>query len=283
MTEFVLTQERRAELGSLLDDESKFQADYPKVADYLTMAPGLSGTGDEGVDRAFDVRLLHFMTGGESANPYWDIVGPLVNVGPPERGGRREVNGGQSNGSARLAYAQMLLQEAYAYAIPSPATVSWIATACDGTGVIELGAGRGYWAQLLSDSGLDVLAFDSEPPGAAQNVSFPDASGVRDTWHAVDGLDDFDRVAEAGELSRRTLFLCWPPGWGDAMSHEALARYAAAGGRRVIYVGEPKGGKTGSDEYFDMLDREWRLEDRDQSFVSWWNLNDRAELWVPRT
>ena len=64
------------------------------------------------------------------------------------------VNGGSANGSVRLGFAQTILQAAYAYAIPSPETLDWVKTFADGRTVVELGAGRGYWAQLLADQGV---------------------------------------------------------------------------------------------------------------------------------
>ena len=90
MTGLVLTPERRTELTALLDDGPRLTAEYPKVAEYLDTAPMLSGTANPEADGAFDLRFVHFMTGGSAAfgNPYREIVGPAV--GPDaERGGQR--------------------------------------------------------------------------------------------------------------------------------------------------------------------------------------------------
>lgn len=263
-----LTAERRAELVALLDDGPRLKADYPKVADYLDTSSRLAGSDDG----AFDLRLLHYMTGGESDNPYWDIVAPAVST----RDGHRHVDGGQADGSARLAYAQMTLQAAYAYAIPSPETLGWIAETCRGRHLLEIGAGRGYWAHQLARLGVDVRAYDSQPPAARHNVSFPVAPGQPDAWHEVgDAADlDWDRVGPD-----QTLFLCWPPGWGDSMALDVLRQFEAAGGRQLLFVGQHKGGMTGSDAFFDRLTANWRLIDRDDDFVAWWNLKDVAEFW----
>ncbi|WP_222854334.1 class I SAM-dependent methyltransferase [Fodinicola acaciae] len=263
-----LTAERRAELVALLDDDQRLKADYPKVADYLDTSSRLAGSSDGG----FDLRLLHYMTGGESANPYWDIVAPAVT----ERAGRRHVDGGQPDGSARLAYAQVTLQGAYAYAIPSPETLRWIAGICRDHQLLEVGAGRGYWAHQLALLGVDVVAYDSRPPADRHNVSFPAAPGQPDAWFEVadaTGLD-WHRVG-----SDQTLFLCWPPGWDDPMALDTLRQFEAAGGRQLLFVGQPKGGMTGNNAFFDRLMANWRLSERDDAFVSWWNLKDVAECW----
>ncbi|MFI9506806.1 hypothetical protein [Nocardia sp. NPDC052566] len=276
MTGLALTTERRTELAALLDDEQRLRAEYPRVADYLDTAPQLSGTGDAGADSAFDLRLVHYMTGGESptGNPYWDIVGPSVGDGD----GGRVVNGGRANGSVRLGFAQTILQSVYAYAVPSPETLRWIGEFSGGAKVLELGAGRGYWARQLADTGVEVAAFDSEPPDQVENVSFPGASGQRDIWYPVGDLDQF----AAERQGEGVLFMCWPPGWGSPMASEALRAFEKAGGERVVYIGEPKGGKTGDDAFFDHLSAAWHLESQDAQHVSWWNLTDICQGWVRR-
>jgi hypothetical protein len=66
------------------------------------------------------------------------------------------------------------------------------------------------------------------------------------------------------------------------MASEALATFEKAGGSRLIYIGEPKGGKTGNDEFFDALTADWDLASEDDQYVSWWNLNDSAQGWIRR-
>ncbi|MGW5689336.1 hypothetical protein [Nonomuraea sp. NPDC003754] len=277
MAKLTMTAQRWDELTALLEDEQRLQAEYPKVAEYLDMAAKLAGTGNVETDTAFDLRFVHFMTGGSavSGNPYWDIVEPLVS----EHEGRRVVNGGRAEGSARLAYAQMLLQATYAYAIPSPPTIDWVSVFCAGLPIVELGAGRGYWAAQLSRSGMAVETYDVEPPDKTKNVSFPGAVGQADVWYPVGDLNAFMSRASTGDY---VLFLCWPPGWGDKMSFEALTTFEEAAGERLIYIGEPKGGKTGNDAFFDALEARWKLDSVDPYFVSWWAEADVAQGWVRR-
>ncbi|WP_067541409.1 hypothetical protein [Nocardia crassostreae] len=276
--ELILTDERRNELVALLGDEARLRAAYPVVADYLSTAPMLAGTGDDRADAAFDLRLVHYLTGGESAsgNPYWDIVGPSVHG----RENRRVVNGGRLKGSARLGYAQTVLQAAYAYAVPAPGTIAWVAQFCSGRTVVELGAGRGYWAAQQARAGLRVEAYDSEPPDATANPSFPETAGQLDVWYPVADRDAYK--ARSDDQAGRVLFLCWPPGWGNTMASVAVDEFERAGGDRLIFIGEPKGGKTGDDAFFDALTAKWELETQDPQFVSWWNLSDIAQGWVRR-
>jgi hypothetical protein len=274
VTQVVLTEERRGELRELLEDHQRLDTEYPKVADYLDTAPRLPGTGDPDSDAAFDLRFVHYATCDDatSTNPYWDIVGPSVSA----RDGRRVVDGNNPKGSVRLAYAAMALQAMYAYAIPSPETLAWVAAFCEGRRLVELGAGRGYWIHQLERVGVDVAAYDVEPPDAATNDSFDPIGVQRAVWSSVRTMDQF--VARADDA----LFLCWPPGWGDPMSSDVLAEFEGAGGNRLIYIGEPKGGRTGNDAFFDGLSHRWELASEDSQYVSWWNLNDVAQGWIRR-
>lgn len=288
MSVFSLTPDRQVELAGLLDnDGADLRARYPRVAEYFGAAEQLAGTGDRAADDAFDIRLLHYMADGDSDNPYWDIVAPSVFVSP-ERGGRREVNGGSPAGSARLGYAQTVLQAAFAYAIPSPETLCWVERVSEGRPLVEIGAGRGYWAHQLARLGLDVAAFDSHPPSTAgRNTWFPAAAGERDLWYPVGGLRELARARHearwAGTEGAHVLLLVWPPAWGHPMASRALAAYERAGGDRLVYVGDPApGGRSGDEAFFERLAAGWELVDQDPEHVAWWSLADVAQCWRRR-
>jgi hypothetical protein len=281
MADSALSPRRRTALTHLAQDEFCFATAYPRVADYWAAAGRLPGTGDDIADATFDLHLLHYMTGGASTNPYWDIVAAAVSPGPWERANRSEVNGGNPKGSARLAYAQILLQAAYAYAIPSPATLRWIADVAQGQPLLEVGSGRGYWACQLTRMGVPINAFDSHPPDRAANTAFPAAAGLPATWHptATPPVSPADLAASHADDG---LFLCWPPGWENPMASTTLTAYQNAGGSLLVYIGEPRGGRTADSAFFDTLEAGWTLLDQDPGYVSWWNLDDRAQCWQRR-
>ena len=66
------------------------------------------------------------------------------------------------------------------------------------------------------------------------------------------------------------------------MASEALAAFESNGGERLIYIGEPRGGKTADEAFFDGLSARWTLKSNDPRFVSWWNLADVAQGWTRR-
>ena len=123
----------------------------------------------------------------------------------------------------------------YAYGIPNDAALDAIAAVAP-AGVVEVGAGTGYWARLLFDRGVDVVAYDIAPPSTGANL-YVDAAPP---WFAVKpgGEEAVERHAD------RTLLLVWPTR-NEIWASDAAARYHAAGGETTVYVGEGPGGRTG--------------------------------------
>jgi hypothetical protein len=68
----------------------------------------------------------------------------------------------------------------YAFALPSDDALDAIVRSAP-HGIVELGAGTGYWAALLEQRGADVVAFDIAPAPSTANAWFAGA----DAWHTV--------------------------------------------------------------------------------------------------
>lgn len=134
------------------------------------------------------------------------------------------------------------LTTAFAWSIPSPGDIAWIRDRLGGRGVVEPGAGSGYWAWQLSQSGVDVVAYEPEAPEYNKYVAtkpwFPVLHGDHgDVKHHPD----------------RALLLCWPS-YGEPWAAWALSAYT---GDQLFYVGEGPGGCCADDEFFCLLDAEW--------------------------
>ena len=132
-------------------------------------------------------------------------------------------------------------QRRFSWAIPTETALAHIATHSP-NGVVEIGAGGGYWAMLLRQRGVDVVAYDPASPGAD-----PD----RDPWfigaHWSEVLPgDHTKVVEHPD---RTLLLCWPP-YDAPWTHEAVERFR---GDTVVYIGEGSNGCTGTDQMHSLL------------------------------
>lgn len=131
----------------------------------------------------------------------------------------------------------------YAWAVPNQTALDTIAEVSP-AGLVEIGAGGGYWAFELRARGVDVVAFDPHPPG-----DHPANDGGWHSGYAWSEVRFGDHRAAANHPDR-TLFVCWPTmaPWAG----QAVAAYHAAGGRTVVYIGEVDG-MTGDDDLWHRL------------------------------
>ena len=124
---------------------------------------------------------------------------------------------------ARLSLATEALQHAFAFAVPCPEALD--AVAALRVGVVEVGCGTAYWACLLRERGVDVVAYDARPP-ARPSVSSRDDE-KNNLFFGATFADDVERGGP--EVLRghadRALFLCWPVS-RDEMAHRDEARDA---------------------------------------------------------
>jgi hypothetical protein len=131
------------------------------------------------------------------------------------------------------------VKKRYSWAVPNGAALDAIAKHSP-KGVVEIGAGGGYWAKMLRDRGVDVIAYDPAPPGRGE----PE-------WHSGKAWSEVllgDHTAVLGHPDR-TLLTVWPScseGWAAA----ALELFS---GDTVVYVGEGPGGCTADDRFHSLL------------------------------
>ena len=132
----------------------------------------------------------------------------------------------------------------FGFAVPTPEALLLIA-AHSPQGVIELGAGTGYWARMLHEHHVDVVAYDIAPPPSEHNTWF----AGRHTWFRVE-VGDERVVAMHPE---RTLLLVWPT-WNESWAADAAKLHLDNSGRYLVYVGERPGGRTGDLRLHALLD-----------------------------
>jgi hypothetical protein len=146
----------------------------------------------------------------------------------------------------------------YAFGVPDRAALEAIARYAP---IVELGAGTGYWAYLLRNRGVDIVAYDVAPPDQAPNAYKLDPR----TWSPVvrGGVEVLQQHAD------RALFLCWP-GYRDTFAGDALREFR---GTVLIYVGEGPGGHTADDAFFYRLQREW-VPDEQVAIPQWSGAHD---------
>lgn len=128
------------------------------------------------------------------------------------------------------------LVEKYAWAVPTEETVEHL---CSYDCVLEVGAGSGYWASLVRDSGGNISPYDIDPPV--------------DMWTDVrkNPEDNTERIVRASPAE--CLLLCWPP-VSSPLANRVLDWFE---GEHVCYVGEGAGGCTADIAFHEQLEREW--------------------------
>jgi hypothetical protein len=167
----------------------------------------------------------------------------------------------------------------YAWAITSPEALEFVACYSGGR-LVEIGAGTGYWAWCLTQMGVDVIAYDKDPPDKKKN------------WYHARWREDDEKIdprrpvyhwVRHGQVSAvmghadRTLLLCWPP-HADPFAERALSLYD---GDRLIFIGEGDGGCTGTREFFAALESKWE-EVAQHDMVVWDGIHDTVTVYDRR-
>ncbi len=199
-------------------------------------------------------------------NPLWEIVRLLPGHTDPWRS-RTEPDGHWASGAdssvLRRAYAAGLDRSAlcarYTWSIPSPGDIAWLAKLLDGRGVVEIGAGSGYWAWQLAQAGVAVAAYDPELPGPENKFN------QHRLYHPVMTGDH----TAAADHPDRALMLCWPS-YGASFAKQALHAYR---GDMVIYIGEGEGGCCADDRFHRILERDFEEVGSSPFHVTYWGIH----------
>lgn len=148
----------------------------------------------------------------------------------------------------------------YAWAVPDDAALDTIKRYSP-RGVVEIGAGTGYWAGLLRERGVEVAAYDRHPYRSGH------ADGC---WSQVKRGGPY----MASFHPMKTLFLSWPP-YADTMASRCLDTYA---GNTLAYIGEGPGGCTGDDDFHHKLETEWDVI-TEIGIPQWEGIHDRLSIY----
>jgi hypothetical protein len=219
-----------------------------------------SYTRVDGLVPVWDIRAQNDPPGVD--NPYWSNV----------RGLPGYADGGEDVTWHPIGARRSMVTH-YAFTITDPVSVAFVAANAVYTGfnVVEVGAGTGYWAWQLAQRGVNVLAYDANPPGSGRGFGWRQAST---TIHHPVVEGDARAVAAHPD---RTLLLSWPPR-ERTMGYDALTAYT---GDRLIYIGLPAGGHCADDQFFHALLSDWRLVAAHEP-VTWDDVYDEITVWERR-
>jgi hypothetical protein len=164
----------------------------------------------------------------------------------------------------KMLKMRLIYCDTYAWGIPHDEA---ICTLVKHSPIIEIGAGRGYWAGLAASAGASIIAFDSNPPIKKE----------ANNWHRQPGT--FFEVSKADlDVVRmypdRTLFLCWPP-HGSDVALKTIQNYK---GKTVIYVGDDGHVSSGTPEFYKEMSTYFTLV-QVVHIPRWPGIQDRLEVW----
>jgi len=159
----------------------------------------------------------------------------------------------------------------YGWAVPNEEALKTIEAFVGGDKVLEVGAGAGLWAKILSDMGIDIVATDIFEEGGYGYTQEQAHYNIENMNH-LKSLECYS--------DRNVLMLCWPP-YDNSMAHEALMSFK---GNKLIYIGEGYGGCTGCDAFHNevgtsMSSDKWNLV-KEVDIPQWWGLHDSVWLFT---
>jgi hypothetical protein len=108
---------------------------------------------------------------------------------------------------------------------------------------------------------VDIISRDRNP-------------GAPPQWAEVEAGEPDLLADSASPHHARTLFLCWPP-LNEPMAWESLRLYR---GTTVAEIGEARGGCTGSANFWDELEKNWRLT-HELPLPRWPGIRDSLRVW----
>ena len=180
----------------------------------------------------------------------------------------------------------------YAYAVPHETSLAALGQ-LPGQ-LVEVGAGTGYWGDLLMKRPHQATAihlYDSHPlsttpqPEESKNARKKEASVAHNEYHgralaftAVrrGGCTDLKILTSPQASLESTLLLCYPP----PACRMALDCLESFGGQRVVLIGEWRG-DTATPDFENILCRDFILE-RAIGLPNWSNTSYCLSIWLRR-
>jgi len=187
-------------------------------------------------------------------NPYLDEFNDL-----PNSYKRIDVplidNGEHLLGDEFLNTRQELVNK-YSWAVPTDEAIDAIVKFSEWNGLIDFGAGSGYWSMLVAKKGINVIAVDNW------------TADKPELWFDVQ-TGSYEYLKMAGG---RVLFMCWIPQYTD-MGLMALKTW---NGDKFIMVGEPAPARSNANpEFFEYLEANYSLV-KMVDIPNWFNHNDEV-------
>ena len=148
------------------------------------------------------------------------------------------------NRVAHLRLARMAFTRKWGFSIPCAEAIDQISKLSP---IVEVGAGSGYWTAMLRAAGIDIIATDALPAGKNPH-GFQTSEFCK--------VEPIDALSAVTRYENRSIFCSWPTE-GEEWAAEAFSKLPR--GNHLILIGTGRGGITGSNSLFDLIDSELTL------------------------
>ncbi|KAJ3033272.1 hypothetical protein HDV00_006535 [Rhizophlyctis rosea] len=167
----------------------------------------------------------------------------------------------------------------FSWSIPTLPVLNALMAACP-NGILDVGAGTGYWSHLLSVCGADVVAIDNyseskiidEDAWRKSIISGKnEASEPKPQYYHVQNADGNTYIS-TGQAGKRALCFSWP-----RHTFGAEAGFPGYEGDVVVYIGEGEDGCT-ADIPTALLDTEEWYTEEDYDVPHWDGISDYCAI-----
>jgi len=164
----------------------------------------------------------------------------------------------------------------FSWAIPYSKTLAALALRLkEYSRILEVGAGTGLWAHLLKElHEIPVVATDQSDGDYRQGW-------VQHRQHRYCSVEVIDAVSAIEKYNPEVLIMIWAPFSHPDYSTEppmATNSLKAFKGNILVWIGEPPGGCTADDSFFEELHSNWEVID-EIGIPSWHQFNDDCTIW----
>jgi hypothetical protein len=237
--------------------EKTATAAVEKVSEFGSHRPNAWKTGDEWKYKGFESHRNPTFSDSGIANPSWQsrVDNPNLDMFRRSIGMSRDseiaLNKGLMDDAGRLRMDAMKIRDeatkTFGYSPLHQRALDYIKQAEGPGGIVDLGAGTGDVSRMLSQMGAKVTAYDKFPIATGKNPY-----GFKGQTFKVNPGDEQELMKHPDS----TLLMVWPAEWANA----ALVKAEQAGIKRLVFVGEGRGGSTGTGAFFSRLNRNWEQE-----------------------
>jgi hypothetical protein len=149
----------------------------------------------------------------------------------------------------------------FGFAIPCIKALKTIKKYAD-QGIVEVGAGTGYWTQLLKGIKVDCIATDSQ-------------TGEYPFKHNTE-VEKLDAVSAVRKYYPRNVLMVWPC-YDHPWAYQTALELKV--GQTLIFIGDGRGGCTADDSFFSLMSTEcFVMKDR-VAIPQWDGIHDYIQIY----